>query len=109
MNIVKILGLTFDRNTTDKLRYGSVMIMADQDLDGSHIKGLLINLFHHWWPHLLASGNFIREFVTPIVKATKGSEVKSFFTQTEYEAWKTKTDQGRGWHCKYYKGLGTST
>ena len=34
------------------LRYGSVMCMTDQDLDGSHIKGLLMNMFHHWWPDL---------------------------------------------------------
>ena len=40
-----------DRDYTDtkKLRYGHVMIMTDQDPDGSHIKGLIINLFHHFW------------------------------------------------------------
>lgn len=108
MALVKIFGLTFDRNRNDSLRYGHVMIMADQDHDGSHIKGLLINLFHHWWPHLL-QGDFIKEFVTPIVKVTKGPEVVQFFTQTEYEAWKKKNNEGRGWSSKYYKGLGTST
>lgn len=35
------------------LRYGHVMIMCDQDHDGSHIKGLIINFFHHYWPNLL--------------------------------------------------------
>eukprot|EP00928_Gymnodinium_smaydae_P023483 TRINITY_DN19366_c0_g1_i1.p1 TRINITY_DN19366_c0_g1~~TRINITY_DN19366_c0_g1_i1.p1 ORF type:complete len:696 (+),score=202.64 TRINITY_DN19366_c0_g1_i1:164-2251(+) len=91
------------------MRYGSVMIMADQDYDGSHIKGLLINFFHYWWPDLLKGGGFIKEFVTPIVKATKGPDVQQFFTQTEYEAWKKENDEGKGWRIKYYKGLGTST
>eukprot|EP00747_Dinoflagellata_sp_TGD_P123238 gnl/TRDRNA2_/TRDRNA2_173778_c0_seq1.p1 gnl/TRDRNA2_/TRDRNA2_173778_c0~~gnl/TRDRNA2_/TRDRNA2_173778_c0_seq1.p1 ORF type:complete len:1255 (-),score=308.74 gnl/TRDRNA2_/TRDRNA2_173778_c0_seq1:103-3867(-) len=107
MAIVKILGLTFGQSGAGKdLRYGAVMIMADQDHDGSHIKGLLINFFHHWWPKLLQS-DFVQEFVTPIVKATKGTEVKQFFTQTEYEKW--RKDGTPGWSIKYYKGLGTST
>mmetsp|Transcript_149615 Transcript_149615/g.363390 ORF Transcript_149615/g.363390 Transcript_149615/m.363390 type:complete len:1277 (-) Transcript_149615:203-4033(-) len=110
MSVVKILGLQFgQKGDQQKMRYGSVMIMADQDYDGSHIKGLLINFFHFWWPDLLTDGGFVKEFVTPIVKVTKASEVVTFFTQTEYEAWKEQKDGGRGWSIKYYKGLGTST
>jgi len=111
MSIVKILGLSFgQKGDLSKMRYGSVMIMADQDYDGSHIKGLLINFFHHWWPDLLKEGGFVKEFVTPIVKATKGAEVNTFFTQVEYEAWKKEMGGNtQGWHIKYYKGLGTST
>eukprot|EP00927_Polykrikos_kofoidii_P020904 TRINITY_DN19978_c0_g1_i1.p1 TRINITY_DN19978_c0_g1~~TRINITY_DN19978_c0_g1_i1.p1 ORF type:complete len:1282 (-),score=268.81 TRINITY_DN19978_c0_g1_i1:245-4090(-) len=110
MNIVKILGLSFGtKGDAMKLRYGSVMIMADQDHDGSHIKGLLINFFHYWWPELLANNGFVKEFVTPIVKASKSGEVHQFFTQTEYEAWKDEKNGAPGWNIKYYKGLGTST
>eukprot|EP00928_Gymnodinium_smaydae_P070564 TRINITY_DN54374_c0_g1_i1.p1 TRINITY_DN54374_c0_g1~~TRINITY_DN54374_c0_g1_i1.p1 ORF type:complete len:1314 (-),score=374.03 TRINITY_DN54374_c0_g1_i1:105-3977(-) len=111
MNVLKILGLSFGNKTGGDLRYGTVMIMADQDHDGSHIKGLLINFLHYWWPDLLKQNKgFVKEFVTPIVKVTKigGTEVKPFFTQTEYEAWKKKTG-GKGYKVKYYKGLGTST
>ena len=44
------------------------MIMADQDHDGSHIKGLLINFFHHFYPDLLKIPGFLLEFITPIIK-----------------------------------------
>jgi DNA topoisomerase-2 len=73
MNIVKILGLKYDTKyeSTKSLRYGHVMIMADQDHDGSHIKGLVINFIHHFWPSLMGLDNFVQEFITPIVKATK--------------------------------------
>jgi len=109
MSVVKILGLSFGKQSERDLRYGSVMIMADQDYDGSHIKGLLINLFHHWWPNLMKKPGFLQEFVTPIVKVSSGTQVKSFFTQIEYEKWKKKTNDGKGFKTKYYKGLGTST
>jgi len=110
MSVVKILGLSFgQKGEQKKMRYGSVMIMADQDHDGSHIKGLLINFFHFWWPDLLKDGGFVKEFVTPIVKVSKAGNTLTFFTQNEYEEWKQKNDEGKGWSMKYYKGLGTST
>ena len=71
-NVIKIIGLHFKENYDDptklsQLRYGKLMIMTDQDQDGSHIKGLLINFIHHFWPSLLRH-NFVEEFITPIVK-----------------------------------------
>ena len=84
--------------------------MADQDHDGSHIKGLIINFIHYYWPSLLDIPGFLQQFITPIVKATKGKNVKTFFTLPEYENWKESTgNDGKGWRIKYYKGLGTST
>lgn len=84
-DLVKIIGLKYQnkyRNQRDleDLRYGKLMIMADQDEDGSHIKGLLINFIHFNWPELLEL-NFIYELITPIVKATKkdGSSYSFFF------------------------------
>jgi len=112
-NIVKILGLTFgkeyDETSVSALRYGHLMIMADQDHDGSHIKGLLINFIHHFWPSLLKVKGFLQQFITPIVKCTKGKKEVTFFTIPEYTTWKEEHDDGRGWKIKYYKGLGTST
>lgn len=85
------------------------MIMTDQDQDGSHIKGLLINFIHHFWPSLLKLDDFLVEFVTPIVKCTKGKKEVSFFTLPQYENWVQEVGSLKGWRVKYYKGLGTST
>lgn len=52
---------------------------------------------------------FIQEFITPIVKVTKDTKTQTFFTLIEYEKWKKRNDNGKGWKIKYYKGLGTST
>ena len=43
-------------------------ICAFKDHDGSHIKGLVINFIHHFWPSLLKLDGFMNEFITPIVK-----------------------------------------
>lgn len=78
-NIIKILGLYVGKEYEDlrTLRYGSVMIMADQDHDGSHIKGLIINFLHHFWPSLIKNfPTFVKEFVTPIIKATKDNDIQ---------------------------------
>ena len=113
----KILGLTSGKKYTDvkDLRYGSIMIMTDQDLDGSHIRGLLINLFHELWHELIAIPGFITYMATPIVKAhrvrggAKGDvESRVFYSQYEYEQWR-EGEGAKGWKVKYYKGLGTST
>jgi DNA topoisomerase-2 len=109
--IKKILGLEQSKVYKDlkSLRYGRVMVMADQDLDGSHIKGLLMNLFHTEWPALMQAG-FICSLATPLLKATRRSEVRSFYSPAEFDAWKTELGGSvAGWHLKYYKGLGTST
>jgi len=112
--IKKILGLEIGKkyeslqDVASNLRYGKVLFMTDQDLDGSHIKGLGINLFQSEWSSLAEIPGFIGFMNTPILKARKGAQELMFYNDGEYEEWKT-SNNNKGWTIKYYKGLGTST
>lgn len=110
----KILGLETGKeyksieDVHKHLRYSKVVFMTDQDLDGSHIKGLCINLFQNEWASLTHIPGFIGFMNTPILKAKKGNKELKFYNDGEYVEWKTQNDT-KGWNIKYYKGLGTST
>jgi len=118
-----ILGLSHsmtyeDKSELETLRYGKILLMTDQDADGSHIKGLMINMLHHFWPALLKHDGFLHEFVTPLVKVwprkqRKTTEPTTFYTSAEFEIWKASVSSPADFHkqfiSKYYKGLGTST
>ena len=112
--IKKILGLEQNKKYTDlsQLRYGSIMIMTDQDHDGSHIKGLIFNIFQSMWHELYEISGFLTSMLTPIIKATnnRGTEVIEFYNMSDYERWaETDIAKNGSWKIKYYKGLGTST
>ena len=96
----------------NQLRYGRVIILTDQDYDGSHIKGLVMNFFHVIWPELIKRENFITSLATPIVKLFKGNHSEIFYNITEYEDYVEDLKEKNEihlWKTKYYKGLGTST
>lgn len=107
--IKKIMGLQTgkDYKNIDDLRYGHVLLLTDQDEDGSHIKGLLFNLFEKLWPSLFHMDGFLQGMLTPVVKARKGKTTKNFYSVKDYIQW--NETNGTGWVSKYYKGLGTST
>jgi DNA topoisomerase-2 len=111
--IKKIIGLETGKKYTQemiasKLRYGKVLFLTDQDLDGTHIKGLCINMFDSEWESLINIPNFIGFMNTPILKAKKQSQEVMFYNDGEFENWKSNNDLNQ-WKVKYYKGLGTST
>ena len=114
----KIMGLKQGVSYKDvkELRYGGILILTDQDVDGSHIKGLIINMIHFMWPGLILRDDFIQCLRTPLIKTFKTSDKKQtnpkiFYTMSEYTKWVEQIgDEINKWEKpKYYKGLGTST
>jgi DNA topoisomerase-2 len=111
VNIMKIVGLNFNKTYDTEaerqtLRYGRLCTLCDADVDGYHITGLLVTFFNHFWPALLQNG-FLKRFVTPILKITKGRVTHGFFTMSDYTTFANNNDMG-GWFVKHLKGLGTS-
>ena len=102
------------------LRYGRFAICSDPDTDGDHIRGLFMNFIMTYWPELLKVPGFICSIAVPIIKLSKrdssgykkkGKDGKNneleFYSMTEYKTWAERNNGGKGWHPKYYKGLGT--
>ena len=111
-DIKKILGLESGKTYKNieqvhqSLRYGRVLFMTDQDLDGSHIKGLGVNLFQSIWPSLSVIPGFIGFMNTPILKARKGTSELMFYNNGEYDTWlETMNQDPKGWNIKYYLSL----
>jgi DNA gyrase/topoisomerase IV subunit B len=123
-DIMCILGLNFnmkyDRTPKgekefETLRYGSIIGMTDQDLDGFNIFGLISTFFLTFWPGLVERG-FIRRINTPIVRfipkksKRKTLAVQSFYSEKAAKDWSAAhADEMHHYDVKYYKGLGTHT
>lgn len=111
-NIMKILGLNFNKTYEDEsslkqLRYGKLCILTDADKDGSHITGLLISFFDHFWPALIKKHRFLFRFITPVIKAEakqRSKQDKFFYNIKEFEAF----DDTKCYNIHHLKGLGTS-
>lgn len=115
-NLKQIIGLNHGKKYSDtkSLRYSRICVLTDADFDGSHIKGLIMNMFHHWWPELLDIKGFLTSMKTPMIKATCGSgktaKEVDFYSMSAYNKWSEENNtRGAKWNIKYYKGLGTST
>lgn len=104
----------YDLETENHHFQAGIGQMIVHNTDGSHIKGLIMNIFKTKWPSLFEMDGFITSLLTPIIKIYKGSDskkknVKSFYSIPQFEKWKVKNNDAKGWNIKYYKGLGTST
>lgn len=118
-NICSALGVDYrisykDDVELNTLRYGHVIVMTDQDTDGSHIKGLVINFFQKYWPELLQREGFLQQFSTPLMKVSnipghRHSNPLIFFSKPEYMEWLEKykaecsSSDLKNMKVKYYK------
>jgi DNA topoisomerase-2 len=105
-NILKITGLKIGEKVTDikQLRFGKIVILSDQDLDGFHVSGLLVNIFAYFWPELFELGVIYRMKTPLVIAKMKDGTKQSFFTDEEYEEWSATAPKHI---AKRYKGLGT--
>jgi DNA topoisomerase-2 len=134
--ITEAMGLQYNKKyetiENQGLRYGHILVMTDQDNDGSHIKGLIINFIGHYWPNLLKKEGYIQQFSTPLLKVfnvkhastglednknqsyafmKKSEDYVEFFSKLEYEKWRAKylneygTNSLNNCRTKYYKVL----
>lgn len=103
-NLRKILGLELGKKAKlDELRYSRLLVATDQDLDGFHISGLVINMIDILWPELIDNG-FVYRLDTPIIKAYIGKTLYEFISIQDYENWASK--QTKNFKVHYCKGLG---
>jgi DNA gyrase/topoisomerase IV subunit B len=100
------LGVKVEKVTD--LRFGMVIIMSDQDLDGFHIRGLEFNMLSKFWPELFELG-MVYMFRTPLVRVfiDKPKKVINFYSENEFDEWEAKNKDLK-YRKKYYKGLATS-
>ena len=99
----------YDLETVNHHFQAGIGKLIVHNTDGIHIKGLIMNFIHYFWPSLINKIDFINSLNTPIVKATHNKIIKEFFTIYEYEKWKNNDSDANNYKIKYYKGLGTST
>ncbi|EKD96470.1 MAG: hypothetical protein ACD_24C00032G0001 [uncultured bacterium] len=93
-----------DHYTPERLRYNKLIIMADADVDGSHIATLYLTFFYRHMTELVQNGH-IYLAVPPLYKATWGKEKKYLFDDREREEF-LKTEPGKKAIVQRFKGLG---
>ena len=113
MCIKKILGLRhgvdyLENSNFSTLRYGKVVGLCDQDRDGFHICGLLLNYFYQEYPTLIQR-DYFQIMNTPIVKVfLSRNRIITFYSDNKFKRWQENNPNHRNVRTRYYKGLGTS-
>lgn len=104
-NIILALGCGIgDDFDKEKLRYHKIFIMADADVDGAHIRTLLLTLFFRYMPELIENG-YLYAAQPPLYRVQVGKEVTYCYTETEMRDLQVGSE-GKKINVQRYKGLG---
>ncbi|MDE5617405.1 MAG: DNA topoisomerase (ATP-hydrolyzing) subunit B [Ureaplasma sp.] len=105
IDIITAIGCgTMSDYNPEKLRYNKIIIMTDADVDGAHIRILLLTFFFRYMKNLINDGNiYIAQ--PPLYKFTAGKTIKYAYNEEELERYKAEVPSGR-YNIQRYKGLG---
>jgi len=103
--IMDLVGLEIGKKPKN-LNFGKIAIMADADVDGNAITGLLINFFWKFWPELITDGKILR-ILPPLYSVKKGKTTKTLYTFEEHRDWVDTVPDIENYSISYFKGLGS--
>lgn len=104
LNLITAMGTGIGEDfDISKARYHKLLIMTDADVDGSHIRILLLTFFYRYMRQLIEQG-YIYIAQPPLYGLKRGKEIKYFYNDQDLESFVQSTD--KKWTIQRYKGLG---